>query len=179
MKRYWLWAIFAPLLALGSVSAGSRKTQLPPKPPDEQLIDTNISAMLGAWQIGDFGMMKNYYADDVLVVSGAWEPALLGWNNYVQAYMRQRERVQSVRLDRSNTFTRIQGNFAWSTYQWSFAAYVDGKPTVARGQTTLIFEKRNDRWLIVHNHTSLVDQSPEQAPPPQTPPPQPPVKPGR
>jgi len=25
--------------------------------------------------------------------------------------------------------------------------------------TTLIFEKRNDNWLIVHNHTSLVQAS--------------------
>jgi ketosteroid isomerase-like protein len=33
---------------------------------------------------------------------------------------------------------------------------VDGQPSAARGQTTLILEKRNNHWVIVHNHSSLV-----------------------
>src|SRR5437899_3977272 len=59
--------------------------------------------MLGAWQIGDVEMLHKYYADDVTVVSGAWEPPLVGWANYLRAYQSQRERMTAGRLDRNNT----------------------------------------------------------------------------
>jgi uncharacterized protein (TIGR02246 family) len=136
--------------------------------PDDQAIELAISEMLGAWQVGNVEMLHKYYADDVTVVSGAWEPPLVGWANFVQAYQRQRERMQGGRMDRVNTYIKVTGNVAWAVYQWDFAAIVDGKPIGARGHTTLILEKRADRWLIVQNHTSIVSetQAPQQAPPP-------------
>ena len=178
-KRSWLGSILLVTVALATISAAPQRTTLLPGTPDEQVLDVQISEMLGAWQIGDFTLLKGYYADDVTVVSGAWEPALVGWAKYLQAYMRQRERVTNVRLDRSNTFIHVQGNFAWATYQWDFSAVADGNPSAARGQTTLVFEKREGRWLIVHNHTSLVGEMQSQPPPQAAPAKQPPPKPGK
>jgi ketosteroid isomerase-like protein len=129
---------------------------------DGQAIELMISQTLAAWQLGDEQMMHTYYADDVLVVSGAWEPPLQGWANYLRAYQAQRARTQGVRLERSNTFTKIVGTAAWSTYQWEFTGQVDGAPSSAFGQTTLMLEKRSGKWLIVVNHTSV-------APTPQRP----------
>ena len=175
MKTRWLGLALLMVAALGTLSAGPQKTQLPPGTPDEQVIEVEISEMLGAWQIGDFTLLKSYYADDVTVVSGAWEPAIVGWAKYLQAYLRQRERVTNVRLDRTNTLIRVQGNFAWATYQWDFSAMADGNPADAHGQSTLLFQKREGHWLIVHNHTSLVGEmqshpAQPQAPPQQKPP---------
>ena len=42
--------------------------------PDSQAIDQAIGEALGYWQIGDADSLHKYYADDVVVVSGAWEP---------------------------------------------------------------------------------------------------------
>jgi uncharacterized protein (TIGR02246 family) len=150
-------------------TSGSAETQV--RLPDELAIDTAISEMLAAWQIGNVEMLHKYYADDVTVVSGAWELPLMGWANFLRAYQNQRQRMQGGRLDRSNTYINLRGNLAWAVYQWEFAAVVDGKPTSARGHTTLILEKRKDRWLIVHNHTSLVPEmkAPEATPPPGAP----------
>jgi ketosteroid isomerase-like protein len=72
--------------------------------------------------------------------------------------------MQQVRMDRSNTYIKYSGNFAWACYQWDFSAVVDGQPAAARGQTTLILEKRNNRWVIVHNHTSLAQTAQSTAP---------------
>jgi len=33
---------------------------------------------------------------------------------------------------------------------------VDGKPMASQGQTTVVVAKRNNQWVIVHNHTSLI-----------------------
>jgi uncharacterized protein (TIGR02246 family) len=124
--------------------------------PDSQAIDLVVSQMLGAWQIGDIEMMHKSYADDVMVVSGAWEQPIIGWDNYARAYQLQRSRTQGGRLDRSNTYTKVQGDMAWCTYQWEFHGQVDGNPATAVGHTTLVLEKRAGNWIIAVNHTSVV-----------------------
>lgn len=144
--------------------------------PDADVIDAGITEMLAAWQIGDVALLHKHYADDVSVVSGLYEPPVQGWDNYLQAYQRQRERVEQLRLDRFNTFIRVKGTMAWVMYQWQFSAYVDSKPSGARGHTTLLLEKRGAQWLIVHNHTSVAEQmemkqaTPQPPPAPQKPP---------
>ena len=139
---------------------------------DEQQIDYLISTMLGAWQVNDIEKLHAAYADDVVIVSGAWGPPVIGWANYAPLYQQQRGRMQHVRMDRSNTFVKVVGTFAWACYQWDFSAAVDGQGSESQGQTTLVLEKRNEHWLIVHNHTSLVQTLvPGGAPPVSQPPP--------
>jgi ketosteroid isomerase-like protein len=149
--------------------------------PEEQKIDFLLSEWLGAWQVGDIEKLHKDTADDVSVVAGTWTPPAIGWPSYLAAYQAQRARMQQVRMDRSNTLIRIapSGQIAWACYQWDFSALVDGNPMAAEGQTTLVLEKRNDNWVIVHNHTSLVQASQPTAPASATPQPvQPaPVKP--
>lgn len=126
--------------------------------PDDRAIDIAISEMLGAWQIGDLERLHRYYADDVVVVSGAWESPVRGWDNYVKSYQTQRSRTQNVVLDRINTFIRVAGNTGWASYQWQFKGLVDGTSMPLKGHTTLVLEKQKDRWVIVHNHTSLAEE---------------------
>ena len=134
--------------------------------PDEAKIDYTIGEFLGAWQLGDVEKMHKNVADDISVVAGTWTPPAMGWPSYLAAYQVQRVRMQQVRLDRSNTLIRIapSGQFAWACYQWDFSAVVDGSPMAAEGQTSLVLEKKNDAWVIVHNHTSLVQSSQPSAP---------------
>jgi ketosteroid isomerase-like protein len=170
------------LASTASAQKKKKKNDTTPNPPtasilpDEQRIDNAIGEMLGAWQLGDVEKLHSHYADDVDVVNGMWAPPVVGWPNYLSSYQAQRARAQQVRLDRSNTLIRLapSGNTAWASYQWEFTAVVDGVPSSAFGHTTLVFEKRNDNWLIVHNHTSLVQATqaaaPAAQPPPATPP---------
>jgi ketosteroid isomerase-like protein len=126
---------------------------------DGQAVDLAVSQMLGAWQIGDVEMMHKYYADDVAVVSGAYEPPLFGWDNYARAYLAQYARTRGGRLDRSNSYTKVMGDQAWVTYQWQFTGQVDGTPMTAFGHTTLLLEKKSGKWVIVLNHTSDVSSA--------------------
>src|ERR1700719_117106 len=122
---------------------------------DEQQIDYMISTMLGAWQLGDLDRLHQVYADDAVFISGLWAPPVFGWANYLPLYQQQRARTQQVRLDRTNTYIKVSGTVGWACYQWDFGGTVDGQSMTSRGQTTLIMEKRNNRWVIVHNHTSV------------------------
>jgi uncharacterized protein (TIGR02246 family) len=123
---------------------------------DEQQIDYQISTMLGAWQVNDLEKLHQTYAEDVVIVSGNWAPPIIGWSNFATMYQQQRAHMQQVRMDRSNTYIKVAGTFGWACYQWDFAASIDGQGSAAQGQTTLVFEKQNGKWLIAHNHTSLV-----------------------
>lgn len=150
--------------------------------PDQAKIDNVIGQMLGAWQVGDVEKLHATMADDVSVVSGSWGPPVMGWTNYAASYQMQRARIQQVRMERSNTLIRIapSGIFAWACYQWEFTGVVDGTQSSSVGQTTLVLEKRNEAWLIVHNHTSLVQQATPASPAnadPQQPAPSAPPKP--
>lgn len=131
---------------------------------NEQQIDYTISEMLGAWQLGDIEKMHKDYADDVSIVNGSWAPPVIGWTNYLAIYQLQRSRMSQVRMDRSNTYIKVSGTVAWACYQWDFGAVVDGQQTESQGHTTLVLEKRNNRWVIVHNHTSLVQTASQVAP---------------
>jgi len=141
---------------------------------DEQQIDYLLSEVLGAWQVGDIEKLHMDYADDVSMVTGSWGPPVLGWTNYLAIYQQQRARMQQVRMDRANTYIKVNGTVAWACYQWDFGALVDGQASTSQGQTTLVLEKRNNHWVIVHNHTSLVQMSqpatPASAPTQQQPP---------
>jgi ketosteroid isomerase-like protein len=128
--------------------------------PDEQQIDYKISEMLGAWQVGDVDRLHQDYADDAVFVSGFWAPPIFSWSNYLPIYQQQRARMQQVRMDRVNTFIKVNGTVGWACYQWDFSGTVDGQAMRSRGQTTLVFEKRGDRWLILHNHTSVAQDAP-------------------
>jgi ketosteroid isomerase-like protein len=131
---------------------------------DEQQIDYTLSDMLGAWQLGDIEKLHKDYAEDVSIVNGSWAPPIIGWTNYLAVYQHQRARMQQVRMDRTNTYIKVSGSVAWACYQWDFAGVVDGQQTQSQGQTSLVLEKRNGRWVIVHNHTSLAARAPQAAP---------------
>ena len=129
---------------------------------DEQQIDYLISTNLGAWQVGDIDKLHDTYADDVTIVQGPFMAPVVGWATYLPLYQQQHARMQQVRMDRTNTVIKVNGNCGWATFQWDFSAAVDGQPSVSQGHMTLVMEKRNGKWLITLNHTSVAEQGPRQ-----------------
>ncbi|HLJ24141.1 MAG TPA: nuclear transport factor 2 family protein [Candidatus Acidoferrales bacterium] len=171
-----LWLLLALALLVAAVPANAQKKDknknAPPpsdagadikaamNTPDTQVIDQEIGEALGYWQIGDAESLHKYYADDVVVVSGAWEPPVIGWDNYLKSYQAQRAQVSGARMDRSNTLIKVSGNSAWATYQFLYVAQTQGNVVQFRGHTTLVLMKQaNSKWLITLNHSSIVDSS--------------------
>jgi ketosteroid isomerase-like protein len=170
LRAFLLGGAALLFLATAPANAQKKKKNAPPPDassalplPDEQQVDYTISEMLGAWQLGDVERMHKDYADDVTIVNGIYAPPVFGWTSYLALYAQQRAHLQRVRLDRSNTYIKVDGNVAWACYQWDFAATFDDRGTAAQGLTTLVLQKRNNHWVIVLNHTSLAQGAPETA----------------
>jgi ketosteroid isomerase-like protein len=180
VKVFWLSIFVAAALVGIAIPAGAQKKDKnkvapPPDPaaevkaamlgPDSQIIDRTIGEALGYWQIGDTESLHKYYADDVVVVSGAWEPPVIGWDNFLKAYQAQRAQITAARMDRTNTLIKVNGNSAWATYQFTYSAQMNGVVAQFRGHTTMCLGKQADRWVITLNHSSIVDSTtPESAP---------------
>jgi ketosteroid isomerase-like protein len=138
-----------------------------PAVPDSQAVDQAVGEMLGYWQIGDLDSLHKYYSDDVVMVSGAWEPPVIGWDNFAKGYQAQRASVTGGRIERSNTYIKVNGNSAWATYQFLYLAEAnEGRIVQFHGHTTLILNKSGDRWVIVLNHSSIVDSNASSPAPP-------------
>jgi ketosteroid isomerase-like protein len=132
-----------------------------PSTPDTDQIDHDIGEMLAAFELGKVDMLHKYYSDNVTMVSGEYAPPIIGWAAYAPLFQKQWAMFQSMQLNRRNTLIFTHGDFAWATYQWQFDSSLNGQAYSRHGQTTLVFNKVGDSWLIVHNHTSVID--PEQA----------------
>lgn len=169
-----IWMVLALLLTLSATPASAQKkknkkndTPTPqqeaevksalPALPDSQAVDQAVGEALGYWQIGDIDSLHKYYADDVVVVSGAWEPPVIGWDNFVKAYQAQRAQAPNGRIDRSNTVIKVNGNSAWATYQFIYSVNTEGRTAVFHGHTTVVLSKLGDRWVIALNHSSVID----------------------
>jgi len=137
-----------------------------PPLPESQAVDKAVGEALGYWQIGDVDSLHKYYSDDVVFVSGAWEPPVIGWDNFLKAYQSQRAQIPGGRMDRSNTVIKVNGNSAWATYQFVFSAVLEGKIVVFHGHTSVVLNKQGDRWVIVLNHSSIVDSTSANSPTP-------------
>jgi ketosteroid isomerase-like protein len=131
---------------------------------DADQIEEDIGQMLAAFQLGNVDLMHKFYSDSVTFVSGDFAPPIMGWQNYVPLYERQRAAFASMQLVRRNTIIFPHGDVAWAMYQWEFSALLNGAPYDLRGQTTLVFNKVGGSWLIVHNHTSSIPTQTPQAP---------------
>jgi len=177
-RETWLMALMVAISLVtmpGAHAQNKKKKNEPPKInndsanpvvplTDEQQIDYMLSEYLGAWQIGDAERLHKNYAEDVSVVSGGWNAPVIGWTNFLAMYQQQRLHLKQVRMDRMNTYIKVNGTTAWTCYQWEFEAVVDGTPKEARGQTTLVLVKKENRWLITHDHTSIAESTKQSQP---------------
>ena len=176
----WILLVLALMALANPASAQKKNKNKPTTPapdpgedlqsamhtPDAQAIDQAIGEAMGYWQIGDAESMHKYYAEDVVLVSGGWEPPIIGWDNFLKAYQAQRAQVSGARMDRSNTLIKVNGNSAWATYQFVYTAMADTKVVQFHGHTSLILNKVGGRWVIVLNHSSIVDTTPSSVAPP-------------
>jgi ketosteroid isomerase-like protein len=126
-----------------------------PMSPNEE-VERDIGQMLAAQQLGNMELMHKYYSDSATFVSSDYGPPIVGWKSWAAGYERQKAAFQQMQIIRRNTFIYMHADVAWATYQWDFAAILaTGKGYDARGQTTLVFNKVGNDWLIVHNHTAV------------------------
>ena len=88
-----------------------------------------------------------------------------GWKEYADTTQRMFAGVSSLKITLGNDVqTHRRGNVAWGTATWKMELVSkDGKKETPEGRWTVIWEKRGDNWLVVHEHLSVPAPLPPEA----------------
>lgn len=161
--RSLLSLLFAVLL---STSLGFAQTKQEAKPgaarvPDKAL----IQEIWDAWNTMDPANAAKYYDPGAAHVFFDIAPLKYdGWAAYATGAKEVLATFKALN-GKVNPDVRVhvRGNLAWATSTFHMdAVSKDGKPSPLDGRWTGIFQKKGDRWLIVHEHLSVPLPSPEQ-----------------
>jgi len=103
----------------------------------------------------DYELGKTLFVSDV-VAFGTRSHVVRGLENLMtNQWMGVWPFIKHFRFNNDPT-VRIVNNHAWGVITWDSQGFrSDGTPFPRPGRATLIFEKREGRWLAVHSHFSL------------------------
>jgi uncharacterized protein (TIGR02246 family) len=131
---------------------------------EEKEIEQVIAAVLEAYRTGDSATLARHYASEVTVIPGDYNATIEGWSKVEPLYRAAFSAFARLELLRDSTRIMQRGKLAWASYQWRLAGARGQEMVQSQGHTTLILEKRGGKWVIVHNHTSIVPTAPAPAP---------------
>ncbi len=152
------------LLCAGVVIVGLR-TNAFAKNDDEKLVTDVLTQNAIAVEKGDLAALEKLWANDESVTVFESGHANYGWKDYRDNHLApELKEMKNVKYALSNVKVKVSGMTAWATFTYSIAANIGERHVEGGGLGTAVLEKRSDKWLIVHWHSS----SPRRAPSNQT-----------
>ena len=141
------WCVLGALLGACAGPQGARGDP-------QREIGALLAHGAAAWNRGDLAGFMSDYARDSLTsyfasghVQYGWQPL---YDRYQRAYFAPGKSHDSLSFDEARVRILAPG-LAFCTARFALHR---GDSLIASGPFTLILERRGDRWLIVHDHTS-------------------------
>jgi uncharacterized protein (TIGR02246 family) len=127
-----------------------------------QEVRARYLAFNDAWERRDMGFIRDFFAHDDDMLLFFERRQLRGWKDVETLYenMFAHARPGSVTSTYSNLKVEARGSLAYVAANFELqATSPDGETATDAGRVTVVFEKRDGAWRVVHRHTSF------QAPP--------------
>lgn len=115
-----------------------------------------------AWKERDLTFIRTFFAHDPEMLLFFERRQLRGWNDVETLYenMFAHALPGSVKSNYSNVDIKANGDMAYVAANFHLqVTNPEGEEMTDEGRVTVVFERRDDRWVVVHRHTSF------QAPP--------------
>jgi ketosteroid isomerase-like protein len=156
---------------IGPAAAFSIGAQAPTPPPATQAPVAPDKALMqkivDAWSTMNPDNVAQYYAQEGNNVFYDFTPLkYAGWKEYAEGVRKIVADYSSAKFSLNpDAQVHRRGNLAWGTATWH-ADFVkkDSTKEVLDGRWTVVWEKRGDNWLIVHDHYSVPLGAPSQTP---------------
>ena len=125
---------------------------------DNQFFAQLTDRTYAAWNTHDPDAVAQFYLNDPnLVIYDATPLKYQGWQEFKAG-------IQTHLFDKLNRFkltahddlqANRQGDLVWTTFTYHLSAESKtGQPIEAEGRQTDLWQQRNGKWLIIHEHTS-------------------------
>jgi ketosteroid isomerase-like protein len=153
MWRAALAALFCGLFLATSAVAADK---------DEQAIREIILKAYENWAALNPDANDAYYAPDANLAWFDLAPLkYANWDEYKKGVKKGNEGLDSAVLKVNDDLAiHHKGNFAWVTYTWSAELHFkNGKVENAMARGSDVLEKRQGKWMIVHEHASFPSPS--------------------
>ena len=149
MRRVALAVVVCGLLLANGARAADK---------DKQAIRETILKACQNWSAMNPDANDAYYAPDAKAVWFDLTPMqYVGWEDYKQGVKKLGEGLESLNIKVHDDLTvNRHGNFAWVTYTWTAELHLKGgKVERAEARGTDVLEKRQGKWVVVHEHVSI------------------------
>lgn len=115
-----------------------------------------------AWKARDMSFIRSFFAHDPDMLLFFERRQLRGWDDVETLYenMFAHALPGSVKSTYSNVDTRAGADLAYANANFHLTVTnPEGEEMTDEGRVTVVFERRDGRWVVIHRHTSF------QAPP--------------
>ena len=140
--------------------------QCPAEPGDDAAAAEQVRACLfkfnDAWRARDMDFIRDFFAHDSDMLLFFERRQLRGWDDVETLYenMFAHALPGSVKSRYSNVDVKASGDLAYTNANFHLTVTnPEGEEMTDEGRVTVVFERRDDRWVVIHRHTSF------QAPP--------------
>jgi len=111
--------------------------------------------------VAEFSQAKNLAAMDTLFAPGGGVHIIEGagvnhgWADYRDNHLgRELAQFQNFQIRRFAIEPVVRGNVAWASFRYEMSVDTPQGHIESEGRGTAVLEKREGRWVIVHQHTS-------------------------
>jgi uncharacterized protein (TIGR02246 family) len=141
-------AALALALAPG-VSAGARSAD------DAEAVRKLLLEMAAAFERDDRAALERIWAHDEAVLVFENGHANVGWSDYRDNHLGpEMAAMENTKFTLEGIRPRVAGDTAWATLGYSISADVKQRKVERTGLATVVLERREGRWRIVHWHSS-------------------------
>jgi beta-aspartyl-peptidase (threonine type) len=145
----------AEQLSIARSAVAQQKAAAPSNEAAGTAIETVLRDQAEAWNAGNLDkFMEHYWQSDDLTFSSGGKTTR-GWNATLNRYREKYpspEKMGKLKFDNLEV-TPLGSEAALVLGQW----HVERESEPLSGNFSLVVRKRNDRWLIIHDHTSRVE----------------------
>lgn len=124
-----------------------------------------LNAEAAAVERGDLAALDKVWAnsEDVTVFESGH--ANYGWMDYRNSHLApELKEFKNTKYAFSDLKVKVDGKTAWATFKYALSADMGTRRIDSGGLGTVVLEKRDARWQIVHWHSSAPRRAPTPAP---------------
>lgn len=129
-----------------------------PEEENRNEIRSVLRAVTGAWEDSDTASFRRYYANgkEVRMIEGGRQN--IGVDDLIQHHvLPHHEEFAELKINVKDTEVHLLNGYAsaWAIQDFDVKIRTkDGKETRATGFETIVLQRLNGKWKIVHSHTS-------------------------